>query len=242
MIEQIIKKNVLKAIKEIFNIDIDEKIILVQRTKKEFTGDFTLVVFPFVKLLKKSPEIIANELGEYLKNNVSEIADFNVIKGFLNFVLTNQFWFDFLESSFMPLNTKSELTINEEYVIEYSSPNTNKPLHLGHIRNNLLGYSIAKIIIASEKKVTKVNLINDRGIHICKSMLAYKTWGKSEVPTKKTKGDKLVGDYYVIFDRKQKAQIRRFIAGYKKNESNISNKVLEVFEKKETVPPSFTKM
>lgn len=219
MIEEIIKQKALKAIKEIYNVDIEEKLVVVQPTKKEFVGDFTIVVFPFVKQLKKSPEVIANEIGSYLKNSIDEIADFNVIKGFLNFVLTNRYWFDFLMSSFDSFYKSSETKHEQKFVIEYSSPNTNKPLHLGHIRNNLLGYSVAEILKASEKKVEKVNLINDRGIHICKSMLAWQKWGNNETPESTgLKGDLLVGKYYVKFDQEYKKEIAGLVSKGKTEE------------------------
>ncbi|HBF88489.1 MAG TPA: arginine--tRNA ligase [Bacteroidales bacterium] len=244
MIEQVIKENVIKAILEIYGENLDEKLISVQQTKKEFDGDFTIVVFPFVKQLKKSPETIANEIGNYVKENVSEIADYNVIKGFLNFSLTNQFWFDYINNNnisekkfrdevdialfpkknikhhnFLDSDCKSNnLFFSEKsedlFVIEYSSPNTNKPLHLGHIRNNLLGYSVAELLKESGRKVVKVNLINDRGIHICKSMLAWQKWGNNETPeSKNMKGDSLVGKYYVKFDVEYKKEIFSLIAG-----------------------------
>lgn len=213
MIDSIIQSKVIEAIEIIYNEKIEQNSILIQRTKKEFTGDFTLVVFPFVKILKKSPEAIANEIGEYVKQNMIEVSDFNVIKGFLNFVLTDKFWAEFLKLSF---NSKSFFEIkptNNSILIEYSSPNTNKPLHLGHIRNNLLGFSVSEILKASGNNVIKVNLINDRGIHICKSMIAWQNFGNNETPQSTgIKGDFLVGKYYVRFDQEYKKQISELVS------------------------------
>lgn len=213
MINIDLQNKVIEAIEKIYNEKVDSNSVQIQQTRKEFVGDFTLVVFPFVKILKKSPEIIANEIGEYIKQNMSEVSDFNVIKGFLNFVLTDSFWNNFLQSNF---NSNSLFEIsknNKSILIEYSSPNTNKPLHLGHIRNNLLGFSVAEILKANGNKVIKVNLINDRGIHICKSMIAWQKFGDDETPEKSgLKGDFLVGKYYVKFDQEYKKQISELIS------------------------------
>ena len=213
MINIDLQNKVIEAIEKIYNEKVEQNLVQIQQTRKEFVGDFTLVVFPFVKLLKKSPEIIANEIGEYIKQNMSEVSNFNVIKGFLNFVLTDSFWNNFLLSNF---NSNSLFEIsknNNSILIEYSSPNTNKPLHLGHIRNNLLGFSVAEILKANGNKVIKVNLINDRGIHICKSMIAWQKFGNDETPEKsELKGDFLVGKYYVKFDQEYKKQIAELIS------------------------------
>jgi len=188
-------------------------LILWQKTRREFEGDYTLVVFPFLKFSKKSPELTANELGEYLTGQLQEVSKFNVIKGFLNVVVSDRYWLDFFDKKSVVEN----FGINPEkparpVVVEYSSPNTNKPLHLGHIRNNLLGYSLAKILDATGKNAIKVNLVNDRGIHICKSMLAWLKWGNGETPeTSGLKGDHLVGKYYVLFDKHFKAEIAELV-------------------------------
>lgn len=184
--------------------------ISFQKTNKEFEGDLTLVVFPFVKLSKKSPEETAKQIGEFLKTNTPEISDYNVVKGFLNLVIDKKYWLDFFKE-IQAHDNWGHTTANENsktIMLEYSSPNTNKPLHLGHIRNNLLGYSVAEILKANGNKVIKANLVNDRGIHICKSMLAWKNWGNGETPESTgMKGDHLVGKYYVEFDKSFKSQV-----------------------------------
>jgi len=199
-----------KAIRELYKQDFDLSKLTIERTKKEIEGDFTLVVFPLLKLSRKSPEQTAAELGEFLLKELSELASFSVIKGFLNLILADEYWSSFVATDF----DKHDFgycteTRQEKVVLEYSSPNTNKPLHLGHIRNNLLGYSLSQILKANGYPVVKVNLVNDRGIHICKSMLAYMKWGEGETPSSSgMKGDKLIGKYYVLFDRKYKEEIR----------------------------------
>ncbi len=181
-----------------------------QATRKEFEGDITVVLFPMLKYVKSNPEQIGNQLGNYLINNRIEVAKFNVVKGFLNLVIADNYYLDFLKgimhnSSFGFEPVKDDL---KAIMVEYASPNTNKPLHLGHIRNVLLGYAIAEILKASGRKVYKTQIINDRGIHICKSMLAWKKYGKGETPESTgQKGDKLVGNYYVRFDQEYKEQI-----------------------------------
>jgi len=213
MIETKILAQTCDAIRQLYGQEVSQELIGLEKTKKEITGDFTIVVFNLLRFSRKSPEITANEIGAFLKNNLTEIASFNVIKGFLNLVLTDHFWTGFLMKD----------ALREEYgfhkkrherpvVLEYSSPNTNKPLHLGHIRNNLLGYSLAEILKANGHKVVKVNLVNDRGIHICKSMLAYMKWGNGETPgSTGEKGDHLIGRYYVLFDKQYKAEIHDLI-------------------------------
>lgn len=185
----------------------------LQRTRKEFEGDFTLVVFPFVKMMRKSPEQCADFFGQALVARLGEIASYNVIKGFLNLSLDPAFWLEFLKSQ---MNNASygvqPASDHSQVVVEFSSPNTNKPLHLGHIRNNLLGYSVARILEAAGQKVAKVNLVNDRGIHICKSMLAYMKFGQNETPEAAgKKGDKLVGDYYVRFEKELQAEVNTLV-------------------------------
>ncbi|NPD45992.1 MULTISPECIES: arginine--tRNA ligase [unclassified Lentimicrobium] len=209
---QLVEKAQL-ALKELYGQDIEAKQIPVQQTRKDLEGDFTIVVFGFTRLSKKSPEQTAEELGQKMLAAEPFIDSFNVIKGFLNFVIKDDYYLNILENivnaqkyGFTPMDEKDVL------VLEYSSPNTNKPLHLGHIRNNLLGWSVAELLKANGKNVKKVNLINDRGIHICKSMLAWQKWGENKTPeSTDTKGDKFVGDYYVLFDQKYKVEIKTLV-------------------------------
>ncbi len=223
-----LKKAVLNAVGKLYEQTPDEKLIQIQKTRKDFDGDFTLVVFSLLRISKKPPEQTASELGEYLKDNVEQISEFNVIKGFLNLSINKSFWILYLNTVVQDdnygfiKNKENPKTI----LIEYSSPNTNKPLHLGHIRNNLLGYSVAKILETQGDKVYKVNLVNDRGIHICKSMLAYQKWGKGEKPSKEKKGDKLVGDYYVKFDQEYKKEINDLVAKGQSEENAKKNALL----------------
>ena len=199
-----------EALKALYNIDFNTTEIQLQKTKKEFEGDFTIVTFPFVKLARKSPEVIGNELGEYICKHESLIDKFNVIKGFLNISIDKSYWIQQLEKieqnntfGYQEATEKSPLVM-----VEYSSPNTNKPLHLGHIRNNLLGYSLSEILKANGYKVVKTNIVNDRGIHICKSMLAWQKFGNGATPQSiGKKGDHLVGDFYVKFDKEYKKQV-----------------------------------
>ncbi len=220
-----LKKAVLNAVGKLYEQTPDEKSIQIQKTRKDFDGDFTLVVFPLLRVSKKPPEQTASELGKYLKDNVEQISEYNVIKGFLNFSIDKSFWISYLNTVVQDdnhgfiKNKENPKTV----LIEYSSPNTNKPLHLGHIRNNLLGYSVAKILETQGDKVYKVNLVNDRGIHICKSMLAYQKWGKGEKPSKEKKGDKLVGDYYVKFDQEYKKEINDLVAKGQSEENAKKN-------------------
>ncbi|MCX6268788.1 MAG: arginine--tRNA ligase, partial [Bacteroidetes bacterium] len=185
----------------------------MEKTKKEITGDFTIVVFPLLKISRKSPEATAAEIGAFLQQNMPEISSFNVIKGFLNLVLSDHFWMKFLVKSAVQPDFGYHKNRHEPpVVLEYSSPNTNKPLHLGHIRNNLLGFSLAEILKANGHKVVRVNLVNDRGIHICKSMLAYMKWGNNETPgSAGIKGDHLIGKYYVLFNSHYKTEIQDLI-------------------------------
>jgi arginyl-tRNA synthetase len=213
MIEKLLTAKTTEAIKSLWGADVDTKQVSWQKTRREFEGDFTLVVFPFLRTSRQSPELTANALGQYLIENVDIVAKFNVIKGFLNLVISDAYWLGFFNEnasaqSFGFAPHKS----GKPVVIEYSSPNTNKPLHLGHIRNNLLGFSLAKILDATGKKAVKVNLVNDRGIHISKSMLAWLKWGNGETPeTSGLKGDHLVGKYYVLFDKHYKAEIAELV-------------------------------
>ena len=217
-LQEILKNHTQKAVNEIFNTALDS--IELQQTKKEFQGDITIVIFPMLRQIKGNPEQIGRQIGEYLKENVSEVVDFNVIKGFLNLVIADSYYIDFLNnikenSTFGFAKPNSKETI----MVEYSSPNTNKPLHLGHIRNNLLGFSVAEILKAAGHKVYKTQIVNDRGIHICKSMIAWQKFGNGETPEKSgLKGDKLVGNYYVAFDKAYKEEINQLITEGKTKE------------------------
>ena len=215
MIEYELQQSVSNALKQLYNHDVAPENIVLQKTKKEFEGDFTVVVFPYVKAAKKSPEAVANELGEYVKANLANIESYNVIKGFLNFVVKTEYWLSFVKDNVCKsdFGYASANISSSPIVIEYSSPNTNKPLHLGHIRNNLLGWSVAKLLQAAGNNVKKVNLVNDRGIHICKSMLAWKLYGNGETPQSSgMKGDHLVGKYYVLFDKHYKDEVKQIAA------------------------------
>lgn len=211
MLTEIIQKTVSETLKNLYNIETEPKDIVLQKTKKEFEGDFTIVVFPYVKQARKSPEALANELGENVCKAIPELQSFNVIKGFLNFVVSDGYWLSYAQSisGDSRLGLKPVDPNDAPIVIEYSSPNTNKPLHLGHIRNNLLGWSVSQLLAANGNNVKKVNLVNDRGIHICKSMLAWLRYGNGETPESTgIKGDHLVGKYYVEFDKHYKAEIK----------------------------------
>ena len=213
-IEDILKQNIAIAIANLYKEQPVDNFLQLQETRKEFEGDYTFVVFPLLKLSKQSPEATANEIGEYLLNNCKEVASYNVVKGFLNIGIVDSFWLQFLVDTVVDGRYGYKDTCEDapQKMIEYSSPNTNKPLHLGHIRNNLLGWSLAKILTAAGHKIVKVNLVNDRGIHICKSMLAWKHWGNSETPeTAGIKGDHLAGNYYVKFDVEYKKEIAQLI-------------------------------
>ncbi|MFW6019723.1 MAG: arginine--tRNA ligase [Bacteroidales bacterium] len=206
--EKKILDTVKKAVKELYDIEATEKQLLLQKTLPDYEGDFTVVVFPFAKPARKSPVEIGGELGKYLNENMDEIADFNVIKGFLNLVIRNGVWVRLLSENFDNKNYGiRDIYKQKPIVVEFSSPNTNKPLHLGHVRNNLLGESVSRVLKAAGRNVKKVNLVNDRGIHICKSMLAWQKWGEGETPEAAgLKGDQLVGKYYVLFDKHLKEE------------------------------------
>ena len=216
-IEQQIVNAAQAAVKTLYGQDVPEKMVQLQKTKREFEGNLTLVVFPFLKISHKKPEDTAQDLGEYIKQNCPAIADFNVVKGFLNLVIDKKAWIALLNE--MNANEKfgeKPVTADSPLVmIEYSSPNTNKPLHLGHVRNNLLGWSLAQIMEANGNKVVKTNIVNDRGIHICKSMLAWLKYGNGETPeTSGKKGDHLIGDYYVAFDKHYREEVAQLKAQY----------------------------
>lgn len=213
-VESIISDWCLKGAQALYGNEIAESHIQIQKTKKDFEGDYTLIVFPFVKLARKSPEAIGQEIGEYLLANIREITAYNVIKGFLNIALTPIFWADRLNQAMAtPRFGFAQPDSGKNIMVEYSSPNTNKPLHLGHVRNNLLGNAVSKILKAAGRKVYMVNLVNDRGIHICKSMVAWQHFGNGETPeSTNKKGDHLVGDYYVRFDKEFRAQVKEMVA------------------------------
>ena len=203
----------VKAVKSLYGADIAAKDINLQNTRKEFAGQVTLVTFPFTKFSKKSPEQTGNEIGAYLENALKEISGFNVVKGFLNISLTDGYWINELYNDILRDTFGVFKPNGKKIMVEYSSPNTNKPLHLGHVRNNLLGFSVAEILSAAGYEVVKSNLVNDRGIHICKSMLAWQKFGNRETPESSgLKGDHLVGKYYVIFDKAYKEQIEELKA------------------------------
>ena len=199
---------VVKAVKHLYQTDIPAESISLQETRKEFEGQATVVTFPFTKFSRKSPEQTGTDIGEYLLGNLVEISGFNVIKGFLNISLTDAYWISQLYNEILHEDFAVFKPNGKKVMVEYSSPNTNKPLHLGHVRNNLLGYSVAGILSAAGYEVVKANLVNDRGIHICKSMLAWQLYGEGETPASTgIKGDHLVGKYYVIFDKEYKKEI-----------------------------------
>lgn len=214
MIQDLIKAHISQAIQQLFGFEIKPEAVAIEKTTSNFEGDFTYVVFPLLKQSKKGPEQTAQAIGEYLKVNFPELDSFQVVKGFLNLSISSRYWLNFLRE--MGSNQHfgmAEPNSKEPVLVEYSSPNTNKPLHLGHIRNNLLGYSVAEILKANGHKVYTCNLVNDRGIHICKSMYAWIQYGNGETPESSgVKGDHLVGKYYVIFDKHYKQEIKELVA------------------------------
>ena len=230
VIEQQITGAIITGIKELYGADVAANQVQLQKTKKEFKGHLTLVVFPFLRMSKKSPEQTAQEIGEYLLRHEPAVAEFNVIKGFLNLTIACACWIDLLNEingqpsyGIIPVTEQSPLVM-----IEYSSPNTNKPLHLGHVRNNLLGYSLSEIMKANGNKVVKTNIVNDRGIHICKSMLAWQKWGNGVTPeTAGKKGDHLIGDFYVLFSNKLKEETAALEAkGMTKEEAEAASPLM----------------
>ncbi len=208
---------VLKAVKELYGAELPEKMVQLQNTKEGFEGNLTLVVFPFLKTSKKKPEDTAHEIGERLLKETSVVASFNVVKGFLNLVVSQEAWIGLLNdiNADADFGYKKATQDSPLVMVEYSSPNTNKPLHLGHVRNNLLGWSLAQIMQANGNRVVKTNIVNDRGIHICKSMLAWLKWGNGETPESSgKKGDHLIGDYYVLFDKHYREEIKELQQQY----------------------------
>ena len=229
-LEITLAQSVAQAIKKLYGAEVETEKIQLQKTRKEFVGDFTLVVFPFLALSKKRPEETAQEIGEELKSCLPIISSFNVVKGFLNLAIAPSYWVELLKHidatdkwGTTPATEDSPLVM-----VEYSSPNTNKPLHLGHIRNNLLGYALSNIIAANGNKVVKTNIVNDRGIHICKSMLAWQKWGNGETPESSgKKGDHLIGDYYVAFDKHYKAELSELMEkGMTKEEAEAASPLM----------------
>lgn len=230
VIEQQITEAVIAGINQLYGADVTSAQVQLQKTKKEFKGHLTLVVFPFLRISKKSPEQTAQEIGQYLLEKEPAVAEFNVIKGFLNLTVTCGCWIDLLNNinaqpayGIIPITENSPLVM-----IEYSSPNTNKPLHLGHVRNNLLGYSLAEIMKANGYKIVKTNIVNDRGIHICKSMLAWQKWGNGATPESSgKKGDHLIGDFYVLFDKHYKKELKELQEkGMTKEESEAASSLM----------------
>jgi len=216
-LEPLIINTVIEACKQLYGHEPEPKLISIQKTNMQFRSeaDFTIMVFPLVRISKKSPELTANELGDFLKKHLDMVENINVVKGFLNIKISSRYWLLFLKEHFLDVNYGIQQPDRDKppVIVEYSSPNTNKPLHLGHIRNNLLGDSISRILKANGKNVIQVNLVNDRGIHICKSMLAWQHWGEGETPVSSgIKGDKLVGKYYVEFDKQYKEEVRQLVA------------------------------
>ena len=216
-IESQIMSAAIEAVKALYGQDVPEKMVQLQKTRSEFEGNLTLVVFPFVKMARKSPEQTGQELGDYLVAHCEAVSSYNVVKGFLNLVIAPAAWLSMLTDidSDEHYGEKAADAQSPLVMIEYSSPNTNKPLHLGHVRNNLLGWSLAQIMQANGNRVVKTNIVNDRGIHICKSMLAWLKWGNGETPESSgKKGDHLIGDYYVAFDKHYREEIKTLAAQY----------------------------
>lgn len=214
-IETIVTEGVVKAVKELYGADADPKSLAPSATKREFEGDLTVVVFPLLRMSRKSPEATASEIGEWLVANVQAIEKYNAVKGFLNLTVSPAYWLGRLHeiASDADFGFRKDGPDSDLVMVEYSSPNTNKPLHLGHVRNNLLGYSLSQILKANGHKVIKTNIVNDRGIHICKSMLAWKKWGEGTTPESTgKKGDHLIGDFYVAFDKHFKAEVKEIAA------------------------------
>jgi arginyl-tRNA synthetase len=212
MLEEVLKQLFTKAFKSLYGQEPPAQQVNFQKTRPEFEGDMTIVVFPFVKMAGKAPEQLANEIGTEMVNESDVISKYNVVKGFLNLLISDHFWLNFFTQNHMNQLFGRKTVSGKPIVVEYSSPNTNKPLHLGHIRNNLLGWSVSEIMKANGKNVVRVNLVNDRGIHICKSMLAWQKWGDGCTPESSgKKGDHLIGDFYVLFDKKYKEELKTLL-------------------------------
>ena len=230
-IDNIISQATAEAVKALYGLDIEASKIVPQNTKKEVEGNLTVVVFPFLKSSKKAPEATAQEIGEYLASHCEAVKSFNVIKGFLNIVIEPKFWNGVLKhiDETPDYGFKAPTADSQLVMIEYSSPNTNKPLHLGHVRNNLLGYSLSLIMKANGYKVVKTNIVNDRGIHICKSMLAWEKWGNGITPEKAgKKGDHLIGDFYVMFDKHFKAEVKELMdKGMSEDEAKAASPLMQ---------------
>lgn len=230
-IEQQIKEVVARAIKELYGADFEVEKVPLERTRKDQPGDFTVVVFPLLRISRRKPEETGAEIGDFLKRECPDIASYEVIKGFLNLTLSHHYWLSVLKEAVSTENFGfTEATESSPLVmIEYSSPNTNKPLHLGHIRNNLLGYSLSRIVAANGNRVVKTNIVNDRGIHICKSMLAWKKWGNKQTPESAgKKGDHLVGDFYVKFDQEYKKELAQLMEqGLSKEEAEKESRLMQ---------------
>ncbi len=222
MIEHILTDALQSAVQKLYGQKLDLKLAQIQKTRAEIEGDYTIVVFPLLRISKNNPENTAKDIGDFMKVNIPEVVDYNIIKGFLNITISDNYWKEFFNNNSSNINFGTHHDKdNDPIVVEYSSPNTNKPLHLGHIRNNLLGWSVCELLKNNGQNVKKVNLVNDRGIHICKSMLAWQKWGNNITPeTSNTKGDKLVGDYYVMFDKKYKQEVAELVSsGVDKDEA-----------------------
>ncbi len=231
-IENILSQATAQAVKELYGLDVEPQTIVPQATRKEFEGNLTIVVFPFLRASHKAPDATAQEIGEYLATHCEAVEKFNVIKGFLNITIKPSFWAQLLDDICRDENYgfKAETPESKLVMIEYSSPNTNKPLHLGHVRNNLLGFSLSQIMKANGNKVVKTNIVNDRGIHICKSMLAWLKWGNGATPESTgKKGDHLIGDFYVLFDKHYKAEIKEIAEaqGISEEEAEKQSKLMQ---------------
>lgn len=218
-IDALIEQEIITAVQELYGATVDSKSVQISDTKKDIAGDKTVVIFPLLRFSKKTPEATAEEIGAYLVSHIDTIDSYSVIKGFLNLTISMKYWLSVLQTALQQGLDYGKKTVNADsptVMVEFSSPNTNKPLHLGHVRNNLLGYSISQILAANGNKVIKANLVNDRGIHICKSMIAWKLFGNGETPQSSgLKGDHLVGNYYVIFDKEYKKQVAELMAAGK---------------------------
>ena len=225
MLEEVLRQLFIQSFKSLYSQEPPVQQVNFQKTRPEFEGDMTIVVFPFVKLAGRNPEQLANEMGAEMIKESDMIAKFNVVKGFLNLLISDKFWMDFFKANHENREFGRKPVSGKNVVIEYSSPNTNKPLHLGHIRNNLLGWSVSEIMKANGKNVVRVNLVNDRGIHICKSMLAWQKWGNGCTPESTgKKGDHLIGDFYVLFDKKFKEEVKNLLP---ENYATLSEKEQE---------------